>query len=632
MPTMPSKPPTPPPQQQPPSAVERSPFRRVGAAAPVEEALTFAQTRVGRVVLVLLSVALLSLAYAPVKQFYLAWVGLVPWLVLVAHAKSKRAAFFWSWGMGALFSTANVWWIVYTTAPGAVGLMFYMGFWVGLTALVLRGAGVFDGLDGTTGAGAQVGAAWRPLVSIVAIAAAWVAQEWIRGWLFTGFPWLFLGHTQTPVLAMCQVADFASAYGVTFWVVLINGWVAFLFLHRLSVARLVLPGVAVVAVLAGTLGYGVYRMGQETTRPGPRVMVVQPNFPQDNSGQKGATYDELAEFHFKTTQAALDALVAQRQPLPDLVIWSETMLPELNAAYRRYAHGFVRKDDRRNVGEWLDSIHVRLGELSQAYGVNLLVGGHARVPDRMIEGEQRFSVRNSAYFYDRMGEQSPLRYDKIHLVPFGEYIPFRESFPPLFKFFNLFNPYDGDHTIAPGTELTIFPLPPRLPGGGAATAATTTGPSGASTGPWVGPAGYRFAPAICFEDVDSVLMARMFAGEGRSKRADFIANLTNDGWFGGGQMAQHLQLAAFRSIENRVPTARSVNTGISGFIDSVGRTHDTISVRTIGTGVATLNLDRRVAPYTHVGDVFAGLCLVATGGMAAAGVWNGMKKRRGGGR
>lgn len=123
-------------------------------------------------------------------------------------------------------------------------------------------------------------------------------------------------------------------------------------------------------------------------------------------------------------------------------------------------------------------------------------------------------------------------------------------------------------------------------------------------------------------------MAKQFAGPDRTKRADFIVNLTNDGWFAGPQMAQHLQLAAFRAIENRVPIARSVNTGISGFIDSAGRVQETLPVHATGTLTARLDLDRRVAPYTHLGDVFAGACLAVTLGLSLWTVWNGMKNRK----
>jgi apolipoprotein N-acyltransferase len=403
---------------------------------------------------------------------------------------------------------------------------------------------------------------------------------------------------------MCQIADVTSVYGVSFWIVLVNGWVAFLILHRLNLARLVVSGVAVVVLLALVCGYGLFRMGQKTTYAGPRVMVVQPSFPQDNSGSKGASYEEILDFHFSTTRTALERL-ADAQETPDLVLWSETMMPELNEAYRRYMQGYVRPN-KQNVGDFLDSVYAQLGELARRFGTNLVVGASAMLPDRPRDGKATWDRRNSAFMFDRHGREAAQRYDKIHLVPFGEYIPFRESFPLLYKFFNLFNPYGGmDYTIQPGKDLTILRVEPQ---------------------------GYRFACAICFEDVDSGLMAREFAGAGWTKRADFIVNLTNDGWFATPEMQQHLQLAAFRCIENRVPVARSVNTGVSGFIDSVGRVHDTLAVHTTGTSTARLELDHRVAPYTHLGDVFAFCCLAATGVMVAVGAWNGMKKRGKGGR
>jgi apolipoprotein N-acyltransferase len=607
------------------SKPDRSDFRRVGAV-PVDPLPPFAQTFRGRVVLVLLCVGLLTLAYAPFKQFYCAWVALAPWLVLVGNAPTKKSAFFWSWLTGITFFSVNMWWVAFVTLPGAMGLVLYLGFWFGVSALVIRGAGLLE-----VGDGASPQPAWRPVAAVVLIATIWAAQEWIRGNLFTGLPWLYVGHTQTPVLAMCQVADLTGAYGVTFWVVLINAWVALFVLHRLNPARLIAAGVLVVAVLGATLAYGLFRMGQRTSYPGPSVLVVQPNYPQSNTGAKGASLDEIVDFHVTATTDYLKRLPPGGQA-PDLVAWSETMMPELNPEYRRYAYNLVFAEDKRVVGEYLDGLSDTLGRLAKTYGTNLIVGGHTMLPDREVLGKPRWLRRNSAFYYERTGEQSRLRYDKIHLVPFGEYMPFRESFPLLFQFFNLFNPYKGgEYTVEAGTELTVFPLPAKAavaPATGATTGPTTTGPT---SGPSES-ADFKFVTAICFEDVDSRLMARAFAGPDGGKRADFIVNLTNDGWFAWNQMPQHMQLAVFRSIENRVPTARSVNTGVSGFIDPVGRVYDAIPVHTTGTRAAPLTLDRRVAPYTHLGDVFAGVCLTVSGAVVAAGIGNRLKNRRSGRR
>ena len=189
-------------------------------------------------------------------------------------------------------------------------------------------------------------------------------------------------------------------------------------------------------------------------------------------------------------------------------------------------------------------------------------------------------------------------------------MPFKQSFPLLYKLLNVFNPYGAaDYTVMSGEDLTVFTLDK-----------------------------WRFVAPICFEDVDSALVARMFrpdagqAGGGGGKRADVIVNLTNDGWFAFNQMPQHLQIAVFRSIENRAPTARAVNTGISGFIDSVGRTFDLIPANQAGARTARLDIDGRLTFYTRFGDLFAGACVLVSAGLLAIAVWNGMKNRSPAGR
>src|SRR5258708_11919878 len=136
-------------------------------------------------------------------------------------------------------------------------------------------------------------------------------------------------------------------------------------------------------------------MGQGSTSAGPNVRAVQPKFPQNNNGSKGATYDEIVDFHFKSTRAALDALAAKGESA-DLVIWSETMMPELNEIYRQYMHEFVTREDKRNVGETLDTIYDQLGSFARTFSTNLLVGGHTMLPERPVNGKKTWARRNSA--------------------------------------------------------------------------------------------------------------------------------------------------------------------------------------------------------------------------------------------
>jgi apolipoprotein N-acyltransferase len=198
---------------------------------------------------------------------------------------------------------------------------------------------------------------------------------------------------------------------------------------------------------------------------------------------------------------------------------------------------------------------------------------------------------------DSSGNLLSPRYDKIHLVPFGEFVPFKQSIPWLYHWFMMLSPYDQDYTLTPGdaTALTVFPLP------GDKSVASAPSP-------------VRFVTPICFEDLDAPLVACMFRPEAGSaaKRADFIVNITNDGWFKAGEPAQHLQAARFRSIENRVPTARSVNTGISAFVDSYGRLLGQIPKGQEGTLAQAIRLDRRLTWYTCYGNLFVLACIVAT--------------------
>jgi apolipoprotein N-acyltransferase len=138
---------------------------------------------------------------------------------------------------------------------------------------------------------------------------------------------------------------------------------------------------------------------------------------------------------------------------------------------------------------------------------------------------------------------------------------------------------------------------------------------------------WRFVVPICFEDLLAPLVRDLMWGPG-GKRADFIVNITNDGWFGGSERAQHLQDATFRSIENRAPTARSVNTGISGFIDSTGHVTGLVAAGTEGWSVKQLLIDDRVTPFSRLGDAFGELCAAVSAGIFCYGIVMYVKKRR----
>jgi apolipoprotein N-acyltransferase len=220
--------------------------------------------------------------------------------------------------------------------------------------------------------------------------------------------------------------------------------------------------------------------------------------------------------------------------------------------------------------------------------------------------------RNAAIM---VGPQTPLygaenEYAKHHLVVFGEYVPFKQSWPWLNNVLQMFTPYDYDYSLTPGAA----DQPPFAVGFGDGRTA-------------------RFQVAICYEDAMPYRvrqMVRPTADAPGRKAVDFIANISNDGWFNGSvELDQHLNLCVFRAIENRVAVVRSVNTGISAIITPTGGITAVVETggsrrNVCGQIVGPLTLDDRLAPYTLAGDWLAWACAAA----AAAGVAAAVVRRR----
>lgn len=238
-----------------------------------------------------------------------------------------------------------------------------------------------------------------------------------------------------------------------------------------------------------------------------------------------------------------------------------------------------------------------LVKLAEQFDAAIVTGSLSMEPQptHVYPNTHRF---NSAFVY-LPGEPEPGRYDKIHRVLFGEYVPFRYSkyFNFLYWWLNRQTPWGAngsEYSITAGEEFTVFTLPAHLAGEEDA----------------------RFGVTICYEDAMPYVFRRFVLDRDGRKQVDFMINISNDGWFGHGtQQPQHLVNCAFRAIENRVGIARSVNTGVSGFINSDGSWHGLIlpeegRLRAGGTGYQTgrVNLDHRVTVYSRYGDVFALAC------------------------
>ena len=510
--------------------------------------------------------ALGTFCFAPYGQFYLAWVWLAPLMFIAANATSWKTAAAGGYVAGLLFFLGNLWYIAYLGVGPLAGLVAYLAAYPALFALI-----------------------WRPwarrntLAAAVVAAAVWTGLEWLRGMAFTGLPYVLIGHSQSPLVHGIQVADVLGAYGVTFWVSLCGATAWAVFRHRIQLYK-ALPTLGLTAiVLAGVFGYGFYRVSEYEPIKGPRVMLLQPDFPLRND----APLDELAfvQWHLDETFKTL-----REHDDVDLIVWPESVAPPLNPEARRAfsGTGLLRE-------QLIIETHQRLRIMSRDRAI--IVGGglgrdyETRVAANGVEYPHPGFRQNAAFLYND-GDQSSETYAKRHLIPFGEFMPFRTHGPPLgwlYNVFALFHPWGEDWQLDAGDRDVAF---------------------------FFGE--FRAITPICFEDLLGNRVREMAYGDGGAKRADLIVNLTNDGWFRGPQMAQHLQAASFRSVETRLPTARAVNTGVSAVVDPLGRVVEALPAGETGVLVADVPLDGRWSPYGVVGDGFAVLCFVATITLACA--------------
>jgi apolipoprotein N-acyltransferase len=407
--------------------------------------------------------------------------------------------------------------------PGAFGLGWVSGFvaFLGITHWVVptltRGGGLPLGLAlaahaamagilasyAGTFAAAVAWAAGRDLPVVWLAPAYWVTTEWLRGWLVVGFPWAPLGTSQHRFAAVAQLAEVTGVPGLSALVVLVNATLGAV-LVRGGAGRRVPPRAALglVAALVTTVVVGGHLRGATLRqRPGDgilRVGVIQGVVEQRRQWDPTARDALLARYLGLTRRVAQDA--------PDVIVWPELATP----------FAFSQDQDGRAAIE----------RVVHETGVPLLFGSPAG--QHRPDGPPRHF--NRAYLLDRAGAVRAT-YDKIQLVPFGEYVPFRRLLPFLTPL------AAGGTPLTPGTQATVFP---------------------------VGEA--RLGVLVCYETVFPSLARRLVA-----RGATVLVNLTHDGWFAGtAGVEQSLAQATFRAIEHRVPLVRVASTGVSAVIDVDG--------------------------------------------------------------
>ncbi len=486
--------------------------------------------------LVAMAFGLLFLSFPPYVRDsgFPVWVALVPMLVAARVVGYRRLALV-SWVLGLGYGLASVFWLrhvgLFEGLAALVSLSLYLSFY---PPIFLMGWKLLDRRLG--------------LPAVVTVPLLWVALEYVKSFLLTGFPWFYLGHSLYRNLPLMQIADLFGAYGVSGLVAAVNGLVVDALWPALQRGplkeeytqrrkTLIVSAGAVGVALIATLTYGAVRLRQVVVTEGPRVALIQGNIPQSLKFKPVET-ERVFGIH---RDLSLQALAEN----PDLIIWPETMLPGFFFSHEGYFATYSKTFD-------LDS-NVR--HLMAQLGRPLLAGARS---DSASDDQS-----NSALLITADGEVVSM-YSKMHLVPFGEFVP-RLVRAPLRLLPDRLNPIPYRFGLKPGRAQTIFEVSPK-------------------DGPTAEP--FRFGVLICYEDIMPYL-ARGLARRG----VDCLVNITNDGWFkDSAELDQHVIGSGFRAVETRKPVVRAANTGVTSIISPRGE--EVIRRRGPGTGS-----DREVAGY-----------------------------------
>lgn len=480
-----------------------------------------------RFFLSILSSFLLFLALENILGGVTAWIALIPLFYLLDQLETPRQTGYGCFLTGFIHYLSVASWLTQVTVGG----------YIAVSLILASNWALFGWLYKRWEMGKKT---W----GILAIACSWAFLEYLRSVGDLGFPWFFLGYSQVSHLAFIQSVSWGGIFVLSFLIVWVNGVLyEILFLKKKSLLRKwVLTGISLFFLSLNFL-YGYFRLKHfslgEILDP-IKIAVIQGNIPQGDKWDLDQEEWIVRRYARLTFQAAKDH--------PDLMVWPETALPA------------NLKTDEHLQDEVMG--------LARKTGSFLLIGGS----DDRYDTER--VVTNAAFLIGPDGRLND-QYDKIHLVPGGEYVPFRTWFPWIA------NMTLGEIDFSRGNAYKVFKM-----------------------GEWT------FSAVICFEDIfpDQV---RRFVRKG----AHLMVNLTNDAWFGISSAAQeHLNLARFSAIANGVGMVRATNTGISAFISPVGEILETVrdsignELEVEGVAVREISLQTLPTFYQKYGDVFSWVC------------------------
>lgn len=481
----------------------------------------------------------MSFTFAGRDLMFLAWFSLVPFIYLLSDCP-RPISFRAGVVFGVPFFFGTQYWIYYS-------INHYGHLNIVLSILIILLLCLYESLYiGVFGMTLNY-ITRRSAIPLVLIAPPlWVCLEFARGYVITGFPWSFLGYSQYRILPLIQISDITGIYGISFLIVAVNSCIADFVLMGKRRRRIPLyPTVptyigAIVLFLFIVISfiYGYVRLAEENTGEPFRVAIVQGNIDQNMKWEKPFQKSVFSTYRTLTEKAS--------ETTTDLIVWPETSVP------------FIFGSD--------EELTTLMTNFQKENGIPLLFGS---ILVKSVE-DGNLKLTNSAILLGKDGTIQ-YTYDKIHLVPFGEYVPLSS----ILFFINRL--VEGIGAYVPGKSYTF--------------AQSSIG---------------TFSTVICYELIFPSLVRNFF-----TKGGDFLVTITNDAWFGNtiGPI-QHFYTGVFRAVENRKPVIRAANTGISGFIDSKGRVLARSQLFQQEVMTEDMVKNSTITFYTKYGDIFVYLCLL----------------------
>lgn len=530
----------------------------------------------------ILSGVLYALCFAPFNLTWFCWIALTPLMTAIWFSGTQsRHSWVRSLLLGYVAGLTFFWivfsWLTTVTVLGWFVLQFYMAIYFAIWAWFcdlmrprtpnkrrIRAAGKWDQMlvQARTTAPPSVQSPWTKSTSNLRLAfilaAAWTTLEWLRGWVFSGFGWNGLGvalHDNWPLI---QITALTGVAGLSFLVAFANV-IVITTAYRLVVearTRVMRPHFDFTVTMAGIVGVLIFGIRAAQVAPATkelRVAAVQSDVPQHQKFDPEFTRRIFDQFH------RLSEIALRSNPSPDLLVWPESSMP-----------GPVLADPQ---------IRKFVMDLAASSETDLLLG--------TIDVDER-NVYNAAILISDGGDRVQV-YRKVHLVPFGEYVPGRHKVPLLAQIVGDQVPAD----FKPGTEYNVFTL-------------TNSD--------------IHLAPLICFEDTIGELTRQFVLPTETRPGANVLVDMTNDAWFlRSAGSHQHLANAMFRCVETRRPMIRAANTGVTCFINQFGRITQILRDErgsTFTEGVLAGEIKVPVEPeltfYVRHGELFAKACAAIT--------------------